>query len=310
MEFRQIQYFLCLYEEGSVTRAAQRLHIVQSALSMQMAKLEDEVGQRLFVRSAQGMQPTSEGRRLYRLFLPVVTDFLRAREQVVEPSGELTGQVRVGMIETIAQGILVDALLEFSAAHPKVELLMTDDFSGNLIDAVAAGQLDAAIINKPRRPLGLKIETIAEEDLLLVTGPAHAIVPASVRFAELATYKLVFPTRQHGLRAIIESFAQAEDVDLSPSAEIDSISAILKLVHESNFCTLLPSIAVRLQLERGELKGHRFISPRLRRQIVVVTDPRRPLSAASAAFLAVMARHIVGLGHSTGEAEPHRSPKQ
>lgn len=310
MEFRQIQYFVCLYEEGSVTRAAQRLHIVQSALSMQMAKLEDEVGQRLFVRSPQGMQPTSEGSRLYRLFLPVVTEFLRAREQVVEPSGELTGHVRVGMIETIAQGILVDALLEFSVAHPKVELSMTDGFSGNLIEAVAAGQLDAAIINKPRRPITLKTETIAEEDLLLVTGPAHAVVPESVRFADLATCKLVFPTRQHGLRGIIESFAQAEDVDLSPSVEIDSISAILKLVHESDFCTLLPSIAVRVQLERGELKGHRFVSPRLRRQIVTVTDPRRPISAAAAAFLAVMARHVVGLGHSAGVAELGRAPAQ
>ena len=58
MEFRQIQYFITLYEDGSVTRAARRLHIVQSALSMQMAKLEAEVGQRLFVRTPQGMQPT------------------------------------------------------------------------------------------------------------------------------------------------------------------------------------------------------------------------------------------------------------
>lgn len=296
MEFRQIQYFISLYEEGSVTRAARRLHIVQSALSMQMAKLEEEVGQRLFVRSPQGMQPTAEGRRLYQLFLPVVTDFQRAREQIVEATGELTGEVRVGMIATIAQGVLVDALMEFSPAHPKVELSMTDGFSGDLIDAVAVGKLDAAVVNKPRRPLALRTETIAEEDLLLVTGPAHAPVPARLGFGELAGFKLVFPTRQHGLRAIIESFAQAEDVILSPRVQIDSIGAIVKLVAESDFCTLLPHVAVRTQLERAELKGHRFRSPRLRRQIVAVTDPRRPLSPAAAAFLAVLRRHLVGLG--------------
>ncbi len=304
MEFRQIQYFLCLYEEGSVTRASRRLHIVQSALSMQIAKMEEEVGQRLFVRSPQGMRPTSEGRRLYQLFLPVVTDFLRAREQVVEPGGELIGDVRIGMIETIAQGVLVDALLEFSAAHPKVELSMTDGFSGNLIDAVAAGQLDAAIINKPRRPLALKTEAIAEEDLLLVTGQAHAVVPASLHFTELSTYKLVLPTRQHGLRSIIESFAQIEDIVLRPRVEIDSISAIVKLVNESDFCTLLPSVAVRLSLDRGQLKGHRFISPRLRRRIVVVKDPRKPLSTAAAAFLAVITRHILGLDAASQHVVP------
>ena len=296
MEFRQIQYFITLYEDGSVTRAARRLHIVQSALSMQMAKLEAEVGQRLFVRTPQGMQPTPEGRRLYRLFLPVVTGYQRAREQVIEATGELNGEVRFGMIATIAQGVLVDAILEFSPAHPKVELSMTDGFSGDLIDAVALGQLDAAVINKPRRALTLKSETIADEDLLLVMGPAHADVPASLRFSGMSALKLVFPTRRHGLRGIIENFAEAEDVHLSPSLEIDSISAILKLVRESDFCTLLPHVAVRGLLERAEVKVHRFVSPRLRRQIVAVTDPSRPLNPAAAAFLSVLRRQLVGLG--------------
>ena len=296
MKFRQIQYFITLYEDGSVTRAARRLHIVQSALSMQMAKLEAEVGQRLFMRTPQGMQPTPEGRRLYRLFLPVVTGYQRAREQVVEATGELSGEVRFGMIATIAQGVLVDAILEFSPAHPKVELSMTDGFSGDLIDAVALGQLDAAVINKTRRALTLKSETIADEDLLLVMGPAHADVPASLRFSGMSALKLVFPTRRHGLRGIIENFAEAEDVHLSPSLEIDSISAILKLVRESDFCTLLPHVAVRGLLERAEVKVHRFVSPRLRRTIVAVTDPSRPLNPAAAAFLSVLRRHLVGLG--------------
>lgn len=296
MEFRQIQYFIALYEDGSVTRAARRLHIVQSALSMQMGKLEAEVGQRLFVRTPQGMQPTPEGRRLYSLFLPVVTGYQRAREQLVEATGELSGEVRFGMIATIAQGVLVDAILEFSPAHPKVELSMTDGFSGDLIDAVALGQLDAAVINKPRRALTLKSETIADEDLLLVMGSAHADVPASLSFSGMSALKLVFPTRRHGLRGIIESFAEAEDVHLSPSLEIDSISAILKLVRESDFCTLLPHVAVRGLLEREEVKVHRFVSPRLRRQIVAVTDPSRPLNPAAVAFLAVLRRHLEGLG--------------
>ncbi|UUZ62173.1 LysR family transcriptional regulator [Polaromonas sp. P1-6] len=296
MEFRQIQYFVCLYEEGSVTRAARRLNIVQPALSMQIAKLEDKIGKRLFVRSSQGMQPTSEGRRIYRLVLPVMVEFARAREQIVQTSGELSGHVRVGMIATIAQGVLVDALIEFTAAHPKVELSLTDGFSGMLTDAVALGQLDAAVINKPRRPLTLQTESIAEEDLVLVTGSRHADLPESLPLNDLITLKLVLPTRQHGLRGIIESFTQAEDISLNPNVEIDSISAILKLVRESDFCTLLPSIAVRQQLEQGVLRGHTVSSPRLVRQIVCVTDQRRPLSTAATVFMAVLARHIRGLG--------------
>ncbi|MBA3589784.1 LysR family transcriptional regulator [Methylibium sp.] len=304
MEFRQIQYFVCLYEEGSVTRAAKRLNIVQPALSMQIAKLEKEIGQQLFVRGSQGMQPTSEARQMYRLFLPILGDFSRAREQVMQTNAELNGQVRVGMIATIAQGVLVDALLEFSAAHPKVALSMTDGFSGTLTDAVSVGHLDAAVINKPRRPLALNTQPISEEELLVVTGPQHARLSEAVPFAHLAQLKLVLPTRQHGLRGILESFAQAEDVSLAPLVEIDSIGAILKLVHESDFCTLLPRIAVRRQLDVESLHGRSIQSPRVTRHIVCVTNPRRPLTPAASAFIAVLSRHIRKSANFEGDSRP------
>lgn len=292
VEFRQIQYFVCLYEEGSVTRAARRLNIVQPALSMQIAKLEEETGQLLFVRSPQGMQPTTEGRQMYRAFLPVLGDFERAREHVMRKDSELTGHVRVGMIATIAQGILVDALLEFSADHPQVELSLTDGFSGTLTDAVSIGQLDAAIINKPRRPVALTMEPIGEEDLMLVTGALHVNMPEAVAFSHVSSLKLVLPTRQHGLRGIIESFGQAENVSLMPTVEIDSISAILELVFKSDFCTLLPYVAVQRQLNGGGFRSYKVTSPQLTRQIVCITHPRRPPNPASLVFLSVLFRRI------------------
>ncbi len=68
MDLKQIQYFIALFEDGSVTRAAKRLNIVQPALSMQIAKLEDELKQTLFERGAHGMTPTAAGRLMYRLY--------------------------------------------------------------------------------------------------------------------------------------------------------------------------------------------------------------------------------------------------
>ncbi|ARP82142.1 LysR family transcriptional regulator [Bordetella genomosp. 8] len=292
MEFRQIQYFVCLYEEGSVTRAARRLNIVQPALSMQIAKLEQETGRQLFVRSSSGMQPTPEARQMYRIFMPVLADFARAREQVMQTDAELSGQVRVGMIATIAQGVMVDALMAFTQMHPKVALALVDGYSGGLIDAVAGGQLDAAVINKPRRPLALATEPITEENLVLVTGSHHPGLPAEIPLRRLAGLKLVLPTRQHGLRGIIESFAQAEDVDLAPTVEIDSISAILKLVHGSDFASVLPQIAVTSEIALGRVRTHAIVRPRLTRQVVCVTHPRRTPGAAATAFLRVLLAHV------------------
>lgn len=296
MEFRQVQYFVCLYEEGSVTRAARRLNIVQPALSMQIAKLEEDIGKPLFVRNPKGMEPTAEARQMYRLFLPVLGDYARAREQVMQTNGELTGQVRVGMIESLAQGVLVDTVLEFSDQHPKVELSLTDGFSGTLTDAVSVGQLDAAIINKPRRSLALMSESIAEEDLLLVTGASFASLPDSVPFQRLGEMKLVLPSRRHGLRGILESFAEAEDVLLQPPVELDSISAILHLVGRSDFGTVLPRVAIRGPLQRGQVQGHLLEAPRPSRHLVCVSHPRRPPSPATAAFVSTLIRHIRAIG--------------
>ena len=305
MEFRQIQYFVCLYEEGSVTRAARRLNIVQPALSMQIAKLEEEIGKALFVRNPKGMEPTAEARRMYRLFLPVLGDYARAREQVLQTTSELSGQVRIGMIESLAKGVLVDALLEFSDKHPKVELSLTDGFSGTLTDAVSVGQLDAAIINKQRRSLALMTEPIAEEDLLLVTGPNFAPMPDSVPFQQLAELKLVLPSRRHGLRGILESFAEAEDVMLQPSVELDSISAILNLVGRSDFATVLPRVAVRRPLQRGQVQSYLLKAPQVSRQLICVTHPRRPLSPAALAFVSTLIKHIRAINDARMNPQPN-----
>jgi LysR family transcriptional regulator, nitrogen assimilation regulatory protein len=299
MEFRQVQYFVCLFEEGSVTRAARRLNIVQPALSMQIAKLEEELGRKLFVRTKQGMEPTVDGRRMYGLFLPIIGEFTLARDQMRHTDGALSGLVRIGSIATVAQGVLVDALREFSQNHPLVTLAVTDGYSATLSDAVAGGQLDAAIINKPRRPLALSTELIAEEDLLLISATGDAAGHSrSVRFRQLPKLKLklVLPTRQHGLRGIVESFAQAEDVHLAPVLEVDSISAIVKLVLDGGFATLLPRTAVSRQLEEGLLQAQKVLSPRLTRQLISITHPRRPLSPAAAAFMVVVQRHVRDIG--------------
>ncbi|OWT80051.1 MULTISPECIES: LysR family transcriptional regulator [unclassified Achromobacter] len=304
MELRQIQYFICLYEEGTVTRAARRLNIVQPALSMQIARLEDEIGRKLFERSQQGMRPTSAARQMYRTFLPIMRDFTHARDQLLRTDGELKGHVNIGMIASIAQGVLSDAIEEFAAQHAQVTITVTDGYSATLGDLVAGGQLDAAFINKPRRPLSLAVEHIVDEDLVLVTGSRHAHdLGPTVPLRTAAQLDLALPTRQHGLRGILESFAQAEDIDLSPTYEMDSIVSIIKLVENTAYATLLPRVAVRNRVQRGRLRLHEVSDPQLFRQVVCVTHPRRALTAEAAAFVEVMTRHVRGL------AAPIKQPK-
>lgn len=295
MEFRQIQYFICLFEEGTVTRAARRLNIVQPALSMQIAKLEDDIGQQLFQRTKQGMVPTAVARQMYRIFVPIMHDFSHARTQLLSTEGEISGHVNIGLIASITEGVLAETLSEFSARYPKVGVRVADGYTASLTDWVTGGQIDAAIVNKPRRQLPLNVEHIVDEEMVLITstGYSAALAPRlTLRQISSLGLPLVLPTREHGLRGVLDSFAQHEDVDLAPKFEIDSLVTTVKLVEQTQLVTILPRIAVHRGLSEGRLRSHAIVSPRLIRQVVVVSHPRRPLNSAANAFIALLTQKI------------------
>jgi LysR family nitrogen assimilation transcriptional regulator len=296
MDLRQIQYFICLYEEGSVTRAARRLSIVQPALSMQLARLEDDLGQKLFERNSQGMVPTAAARQMYRLFLPILQDFSRAREQVMCSDDEITGHVNIGLIASITAGVLADTLAVFSARYPKVGVTIADGYSTTLSGWVMGGQIEAAVVNGVRRHGQLKVDHITDEDLVLVTSASHpSPPPARLTLQQVAQLGigLVLPTRNHGLRDVIDGFAHNEEVELAPVYEVDSLLTMTRLVESTQLATILPRIVVNERVEAGALQLHTVVSPRLTRQVVLVSHPRRPLSPASAAFVAILKAQIL-----------------
>ncbi len=293
MDLKQIQYFIALFEDGSVTRAAKRLHIVQPALSMQIARLEEELNQKLFERGAPGMSPTAAGRQMYRLFLPIMRDITYAREQLVQRDEVVSGNITIGLIASIAEGALAEALTSFRMRYPQVEVTVADGYSTTLIDWVAGGQLDVAIINKPRAQLSLDSRPLLDEEMVLATSAAHGLdLPGSVQLASLPAVELVLPTKRHGLRGVLDSAAHQLDMMLTPKYEIDALGTIVKLVASTNMATILPRIAVQRAVDRGTLRVHAILAPRLIRHIVRISHPRRPLSTAAEALVSIIASEI------------------
>lgn len=291
MEFRQIQYFICLFEEGSVTRAARRVHVVQPALSVQIAKLEEEIGQPLFTRSTRGMVPTDAARRMYEMFLPLMRDLTHAREQMLCRDGEIAGQVTVGMITSLAEGVLSETLTEFKRAYPKVKVSVAN---GRLLEWVSTGQIDAAILDLPQQAFALNVEHIVDEELLLL-GPDDG-TPAwtPIPFAEVAALPLVLTTRHHGMRSIIDNYAQQENLVLSPAFEVDSMITTIKLIAGTGLYAILPRSAASNRLAHNSVHVRRIVSPTLTRQIVCVSHPRRPLNTATSLFVEMLCNHVRG----------------
>lgn len=291
MDFRQISYFVALYEEGSVTRAAQRLNVVQPAVSMQIAKLERDLNQKLFERLSKAMVPTVAGRTLYRLVVPVLHGLTLARGQMAKLSGVTSGRITIGILASLAVSFVPDMLIVFAKDYPEVEVAVIDGYSSTFIDLVNQGALDVAVINKPPRRLGLTVEPLVEERMVYVTAAAHKQTNAPIEFAELQQARLILPSQRHGLRAELDRHFGARDVALDLQLEMDSIQGICEIVARSDWATILPSLGVRRGIADGHLAA-RAINPPMTRQLAIIHHPRHPLTPAADAFVERLREHV------------------
>lgn len=289
MDLKQMQYFLCLAEQGNVTRAARQLNIVQPALSMQIARLEAEFGQKLFDRGAQGVSMTAAGARLMELIVPIVRDAESAMQEMARLKGRVSGRVSIGLITSVAQSILASSSAKVGATYRDVFLSTCEGYTDTLVDWVVSGQLDAAIVNLSRKRLPLTTNHILDEEMVLACRADRIEGPTKpLPFKQVAQFDLVLPSKRHGLRAILDNHAAGAGIDLKPRLELDTLPAICDVIATTDFLTVLPTIALRQHLAAGKLRARRFVGPRIIRSIAWVHHPRRQVSVAAKAVLDVI----------------------
>lgn len=288
LDLRQIQYFVCLYEEGNVTRAARRLNVVQPALSMQISRIEKQLGVVLFDRNARGVSPTAAAEAMYKLYTPILLDLRHAHQSMMEMSGKVVGRFAVGIIPSITDSVLADVLSRFGADFPDVELRIDEAYSGTLINWLIAGELDLAIVNHIRRKAEISVHPLIDEELVLVQSSKVSGDSSPITFKHLKDLPLVLPSRRHGLRGIVEHAAEQHGLQITPQIEVDALAPTLKLVAEGNFSAILPAIVVRRTAAGLPLRARRIIEPSLSRQLVYVYRNRRSLPRSVMTFIEML----------------------
>lgn len=295
-ETRQLRYFLRVCDEGSITRAAAKLNVVQPAVSMQIRALEQNLGSKLFDRSAQGIQLTPFGRRVRAIYSPI----LDTLQTVARPSPSLAIRrrtatvMRVGVLPGLDEdSLLVQAttatILEWRKSFANVDLKIVESHSGVLLDWLADNVIDIAIVEDMHAHRSLQETVLGSEPLSILTASHSAICPRGpIRMADVAKLDLVLPTVRHGLRALLErKFADA-GLPLVPKLELDSMAAAVRLVKSGGWATVMPSSAVQRSLDNQILEAHPIVKPAIMRELRAVQLPRhrkRPWEGEFIAFL-------------------------
>ena len=290
---RQIRAVIAVCEEGSFTRAAARENATQSGISQHVAAAERTLGVQLFERSNAGVKPTPAGLRYYRSCVEAVGALENAAEQARSLAGQVTGELRIGLMPTFTRAVLAPVLDDFVPRHPDVRLHIVEGYSNLLTEMVLDDELDFAVVPAFEGTIGLKARLLVRDREMLISGPRRGLTPLSpVRLSECRPLKLVIPGPDNTRRRNLETYFQSHGVEVEAMLEMDAMIATLEFVARSDWATILPSVISVNDIGRGELIVNPIADPELHAEFVVIQPTRRTLSTQARLFLDRFEREV------------------
>lgn len=237
MNLKALQSLVAIYEAESFAEAARQLGFNQSAVSMQIKALEDELGMVLFDRSVRPPAMTPTALAMIRPAREILALVEAIREMARSPEA-LAGRLMLGCIPTATVGLLPDGLRAINKRYAGIQVRVQSGLSEPLIEAVRSGALDAAIVTgPPSLPEGLRGEVIMRERLALVSAAASAAPPSLDKIPE---HPFIRFNRKAGVGRIIDHFLESKNLRPDDFMELDSIDAILAMVERGIGIAIVP----------------------------------------------------------------------
>ena len=303
MELRQLKYFLAIADSGSFSAAAERVFVAQSALSHQIAQLEDELGVELFLRTRRGVALTEAGQRFYPHAVSILRQTGEAAQAARSGSAEPSGKVVFGIPHSVSQALALPLLRAVRQALPQVQLELTEELTGNLTPQLRAGQIQLAVLFDDGTLSEFTWTPMLRERLCLIGPPPAGAArrAAGVTLRQALAQPLILPAQPHGVRPLIE--AAARDAGLAPPQAVTDISSI-SILRTSLLAglgqTLLPVMPLKADIDAGLLQATPVVSPPLERTLALCTSAHIPLSAAAQAVAQQVLAVASGLSQDQG----------
>lgn len=248
MELRQLEHFLAVAEEGSVTRAARRMRMVQSGLSMSIRALEDELGTELFARSTRGVTLTPAGAAMLPEARRAVAAVESARAAVGATQGLLRGTLSIGIAQALSDGRLARILGEFHADHPGVAVHAFQGSGSALFTGVQTGRLDLAVAGQPH-DMAESITTIklVSAPYALACSKTHRLAKRrDVELTDLAEESFVDLEPSWVSRQSTDRAFTAAGIERRIVCELDDVLLLLQMVENGLGVAIVPHVDQRI----------------------------------------------------------------
>jgi LysR family hydrogen peroxide-inducible transcriptional activator len=284
MEIHQLRYFVAVAEEGSFSRAAEREHVSQPSLSQQIQKLEAELNQPLFDRLPRAVVLTEAGRLLLGYARQILSGIADARRSVGELEREVSGQLAVGAVPSIALYVLPRLIRQFQQRYPKVTFELFEDTTDKLAQRLEDGTLEVVLASSGDEPPNLERHSLGEEQLLMLLPQKHRLARRkSIKWSDLADEKFLLLHEVHSLSQKVRQLLAANRLDPEVVLQGAQLVTIASMVAAGLGVTVIPQMMSRSEFIRGCVAVP-FARPVPTRGLSLLRNPLRFESKAAAAF--------------------------
>jgi DNA-binding transcriptional LysR family regulator len=245
MEFRHLQTFQAIVQEGSFLKAAEKLQYAQSTITLHIQQLEAELGVKLFSRHGKRIELTVAGRTLQVNADQLLYRAAKLQQTMTELVSGEAGYLRIGSIEPVASVYLPSILVEFCREYPKVRLTLEVGVTQVISQRVASGVLDLAICSPPAANLGLPFELLFQDPIALLIPENHPLAASkNISVSSLAEERLILTEEHCPYRNILEKALLPHGINPFSGIEIVSLEALKQMVIYGLGIGVMPAAAI------------------------------------------------------------------
>ncbi|RWZ46249.1 LysR family transcriptional regulator [Labedella phragmitis] len=268
VNLEQLHGFVAVARLGNFTRAADELHLAQPSLSRQIAALEQDLGSQLFHRARGGSSLTAAGQSLLPLARRMLADADSVRRELAELAGLERGRVRLGATPTLCISLVAEVLSAFHADHPAIELSLSERGSRRLLDELASGELDLALVttSDDRSAERFSLIPLLVEELVVISSAAAPpiAVGLAIDLAAVAALPQIVFSSSYDLRGTTDAAFAAAGLRPDVVLEGAEMDAVLRFVERGLGVAIVPAMVL---IDRPGLRSVRLADPRLTRTI-------------------------------------------
>jgi len=249
-----VRYFLEVVRRGSITEAAQTLNVASSAISRQIARLEDELDTQLFERVSRGMKPNAAGELLAAHALRAQLETERVGNELLALKGLRRGEVKLASTEGFALDFLPTAIEHFRRRHGGIRFQLSVGSAGDVAQAIREGAVDIGLTFTMAPDRDIKVEYAQSAPILAVMHPTHPLATRKqVVLSELTAYPLALPQKNITMRRLIDACCSRKNLLLEPTLSSDSINALLGFVLAGDGVGFSAGLPIRKLIQNGLL---------------------------------------------------------